>query len=146
VAAVVLHANWRSFFRGLTPARRRRFERALAKSGLVVGEYMELVERAAMEAFAAHQPSLPRTLDLAAAARGRAVELLASYSRRKRLYAMLRQSVDSLRRAKLSGVLAREVYVYDFVAPGSFPERGLQLRKLRRRIHRQIEEIKRAGD
>lgn len=105
MTAVALHADWCSFFRSFTPTRQRRFERALAETGLAVGEYMELVERAAMEALAVYQPSLPGAFDLTAAARGRAVKLLASYSRRKRLYALLRLSVENLRRAKLSGVL-----------------------------------------
>ena len=146
MTAAVLHVNWSRFFRGLTPARQRRFERALAESGLVVGEYMELVERAAMETLAAGQRSLPGSVDFAAVARSRAVELLASYSRRKCLYALLQLSIESLGWAMYSGVSAREVCVFDFRRPDSFPERGMQLRALRCRIHRRIEEIKRAGD
>ena len=44
--------DWRSYFQGLSGWRQDDFEQALAARGVSLGEYMEIIEHAAMDACA----------------------------------------------------------------------------------------------
>lgn len=119
------------------------------ESGLLLGEYMELVERAFLEAHALKQAGLLQgELDLQAAAVGIAAKLLISYSRRKRLFLLL-SSVENFGWASVAGALPREAYASDFVSyvPSSVAAVSHSYKsRLSQRIHRRIEEMKRAGE
>lgn len=42
--------SWKAFFRSMTPESQEAFEHSLAEAGLLMGEFIELVERAFLEA------------------------------------------------------------------------------------------------
>jgi hypothetical protein len=64
--------SWRRFFRHLTTQGQRELERALADCGLLLGEYMELVERAYLEAYVLREASPGRErVDLDVTSQGR---------------------------------------------------------------------------
>ena len=108
------HVSWRRFFRHLTTQGQRELERALAEGGLLLGEYMELVERAYLEAYALKvaNPGRERA-DLDVAALAVAARLIGGYVRRKRLFLLLAASREGPAWAKLSGALPRETYTAD---------------------------------
>lgn len=129
--------------------RQRTFERSLVKMGLGLGEYMELVERAFLEAHALKRAGiLPDEPELQPAALRIAAKLTASYTRRKRLFVLL-SALGNLGCPRAFGSFPQEVRAADFpesvpswVAPASS---GGRKQQLRRRIHRRLEEIKRGG-
>ena len=141
--------SWRRFFRHLTTQGQRALERALADCGLLLGEYMELVERAYLEAYALRQASPGRErADLDVAALAVAARLIGGYVGRKRLFLLLVASRQGQAWAKLSGALPRETCAADFLQGG--PHLRLALspsckRRLRQRIHAQMKVMKRAG-
>lgn len=144
------HVSWRRFFRRLSARDQRELERALAEGGLLLGEYMELVERAYLEAYALKvaNPGRERA-DLDVAAFAVAARLIGGYVRRKRLFLLLAASREGPAWARLSGALPRETYTAGFLQGGPHSRLALSpsyKRRLRQRIHGQMEEMKRAGE
>ncbi len=83
--------NWRKFFGRLTPEGQQALERTLADAGLLLGEYMELVERAYLEAFFLRQAGHAAVrLEVEADAQTIAGNLVGSYARRKRVFCQVR--------------------------------------------------------
>lgn len=148
MAAAAVLVDWRGLFRSLTPARQRALEGALVEMGLVLGEYTELVERAFLEAYASTRSKLlADEADLQAAALRSAATLLASYSRRKRMFLLL-SGRENLAWTSVAGALPGEMRTRDFSThtPSSVRASSIwQRQQLRRRIHHRLEEIKR-GD
>jgi len=142
--------SWRRFFRHLTTQGQRELERALADCGLLLGEYMELVERAYLEVYVLREARHGwEQADLDVTAQAIAARLIGGYVRRKRLFLLLTASRDGLAWAKLSGALPRETYAADFLQGG--PRLRLALspsckRRLRQRIHAQMKVMKHARE
>jgi hypothetical protein len=140
--------SWRRFFRRLSARDQRELERALADCGLLLGEYMELVERAYLEAYVLQEARHGwERVDLEVAAHAIAARVIGGYVRRKRLFLLLTASRQGLAWAKLSGAPPRETYAADFLEGG--PRLRLALspsckRRLRQRIHVQMKVMKRA--
>lgn len=140
--------SWRRFFRRLSARDQRSLERALAECGLLVGEYMELVERAYLEAYVLREASLGRErTDLDVAAHAMAARVIGGYVRRKRLFLLLVASREGPACAKLSGALPRETKAADFLQGGAHLRLALSpsyKRRLRQRIHAQMKVMRRA--
>jgi hypothetical protein len=138
--------SWRRFFRRLTAREQRSLERALTECDLLLGEYMELVERAYLEAYALREAGPGRErADLDLAAHAIAARLIGGYVRRKRLFLLLTVLRQGLASAKLAGALPRETYAADFPEggpPSRFALSPSCKRRLRQRIHAQIEAMR----
>ncbi|MDP2674218.1 MAG: hypothetical protein Q8Q00_04835 [Dehalococcoidia bacterium] len=140
--------SWRRFFRHLTTQGQRELERALADCGLLLGEYMELVERAYLEAYVLQEASPGgERVDLDVTAQAVAARLIGGYVTRKRLFLLLVASRQDQAWAKLSGALPRETYAADCSWHTPPLRVGLSpsyKRRLRQRIHAQMKVMKRA--
>lgn len=149
VLARLPRVSWQRFFHRLTPQGQGDLEFALSESGLLLGEFMELVERAYLEAYLLRESSLGRErIDLPAAGRTIARNLLSSYISRKRLFLLLRVASEGLAWAKLSGAFPGDADAADFLRGAPYSQTGLspsQKLRLRQRIHAQIEVMRRAG-
>lgn len=134
---------WAAVFRSMTSQRQGEFERCLAESGLLLGEFMELVERAYSVAYLLREASLGwERVDLEATAQATAARLIDSYIKRKRLF-ILRQ--QALAWAKLAGAFPRDVNADDLLKDITvlrFSLPASKQRRLRARIHSRIEAIK----
>ncbi len=88
--------SWRKFFDGLTPEGQRAFECSLSDAGLLLGEYMELVERAYLDAsFLRQIGNATVRLEIEADAQTVAGNLVGSYVRRKRVFRQIRTGCQS---------------------------------------------------
>ena len=142
-----LYLRWDIFFRRLTPEAQQELEISLSDSGLLLGEYMELVERAYQQAYEMQGLSAGwNRMDFDATAQKFAADLLASYVWRKRLFSMISVGEQALTRANLSGVLPSKIRAADLSRAARYFKSSRSRRqrfRLRERVHAQIEEAKR---
>lgn len=143
MSALVPQISWKRFFGRLTPVGQRSLERALADGGLLLGEYMELVERAYLQAYLLRENTPSRHGDLVMDAQVMAESLVRSYAARKREWILKTAAYRAA--ASQSAVRPPEAIEGMTVDLPPLPDTLSPYRKmrLRRRIHVRIEAMKR---
>jgi hypothetical protein len=139
--------SWKIFFERLTPEGQRCLESALVDGGILLGEYMEIVERAYYEAFLLQQSTKPSFgADLRMNAEAIAADRVRSYASRKRQF--VRERARSAQAAFGQSAHALTGGVVEGVPAGTAGRPSLlssfgRLQR-RRQIHQRIEAMKRA--
>lgn len=135
--------TWNRFFARLTQAGQRSLERALADGGLLLGEYMELVERAYLQAYLMRKRDAPARPDLIMAyAQDMAEKLVRSYAARKREWVLR----NTAYRTAAWQATAYPPEAMEGMTAGILPLPDIlsayRKLRLRRRIHASIESMK----
>ena len=132
--------DWSAYFRDLSGGQQVWLESTLAQKGLSLGEFMELAERALIEARITFQPKTERELEAAVLHVSSA--LLTRYSMRKRIF-LLKVRTE---RNRLGLSNNRPVDLSEYAAVAATDDSAAWQDALRRRIHARIEALKKDSE
>jgi hypothetical protein len=132
--------DWRAYLRDLSRGQQVWLESTLAEKSLSLGEFMELAERALIEARVTFQPKTERELEAAVLQLSSA--LLTGYSMRKRMFSLKVRT----ERNRLGISDNRSVEFSEYAAAAFSDDSVAAQSARRRRIHDRIEAIKKASE